>query len=48
MAGGVLALVACGFLLAAVYAEEAENLRYFGEKYRVYMKRTKRFLPFIL
>jgi len=46
--GGLLAVVASGFLLAAVYAEEAENIRYFGEEYREYMKRTKRFLPFIL
>ncbi|HEY0665916.1 MAG TPA: isoprenylcysteine carboxylmethyltransferase family protein [Gallionella sp.] len=46
--GGVFASIASGFLLAAVHAEEAENIRYFGDAYREYMKRTKRFIPFIL
>jgi len=46
--GGILALIASGFLLAAARAEETENIRYFGEEYRAYMKRTKMFIPFIL
>lgn len=45
---GLLAMVACGFLIASARAEEAENIRYFGEAYREYMKRTKMFVPFIL
>lgn len=32
--------------LMAVY-DEKECLAYFGEKYRLYMKRTKRFIPFL-
>jgi protein-S-isoprenylcysteine O-methyltransferase Ste14 len=28
--------------------EEAENIRYFGDAYRSYMKRTKMFIPFLL
>ena len=47
LAGGILALVACGFLLLATRAEEAENIRYFGNEYREYMKRTRMFVPFI-
>lgn len=42
------ALVAMIFLIAAVYAEEKENVRYFGDAYRDYMQRSKRFMPFIL
>lgn len=42
-----LALVACIFLVMASLAEETENIRYFGKQYRDYMKRTKRFVPFL-
>ena len=42
------ALVALLFLIAAVYAEEKEIVGYFGDAYRDYMNRSKRFLPFIL
>lgn len=45
--GGVVVLGATGFLLATAKVEEAENLRYFGAAYRVYMQRTKMFLPFV-
>ena len=45
--GGALALVACSFLLVAARTEESENIRYFGDAYRDYMKRTKMFIPFI-
>jgi len=48
LAGGVLAVVASLFLLATSRVEEKENLGYFGETYREYMKRTKMFVPFIL
>jgi protein-S-isoprenylcysteine O-methyltransferase Ste14 len=46
--GGLLALVATLFLVAAARVEEAENLRYFGKEYRAYMKRTKMFIPYLL
>jgi len=45
-AGG-LALGATVFLLATAKVEEAENVRYFGEDYRAYMRKTKMFLPFL-
>ncbi len=43
----VLALSASGFLFAAAVAEERENLARFGEAYAAYMKRTRRFVPFL-
>jgi protein-S-isoprenylcysteine O-methyltransferase Ste14 len=43
-----LAAVACLLLVFAALAEESENVSYFGEQYREYMKRTKRFLPFLV
>ncbi len=36
-----------GFLLATAIAEERENLLRFGAAYADYMKRTRRFVPFI-
>ena len=45
--GAILAVVAGGFLVATARAEEAENIRYFGEAYREYMKRSKMFIPFV-
>jgi protein-S-isoprenylcysteine O-methyltransferase Ste14 len=45
--GSGLALGATAFLLATARAEEAENVRYFGAPYREYMRRTKRFIPFV-
>ncbi|HPN34224.1 MAG TPA: isoprenylcysteine carboxylmethyltransferase family protein [bacterium] len=47
-AGLVLAAAATFFLFLTVLREEEENVRYFGEPYREYMKRTKRFIPFLL
>ncbi len=46
--GVVLAVLASALLIATSRAEEKENLNYFGDAYRDYMKRTKMFLPFIL
>jgi protein-S-isoprenylcysteine O-methyltransferase Ste14 len=46
--GGVLALAATGFLLTTAKADEAECQRFFGQAYLDYMKRTKRFLPFVI
>ncbi|MFN2270461.1 MAG: methyltransferase family protein [Anaerolineae bacterium] len=44
---GMLATVATLFLVATARVEEAENLRFFGEAYREYIKRTKMFIPFL-
>ncbi len=45
---GALALAATGFLTATAKAEEVENISYFGPAYEAYMRRTKRFVPFLL
>ena len=45
--GALLALAASAFLVLTARAEEAENIRYFGEAYQEYMKRTKMFVPFV-
>ena len=42
-----LAFAAAGFLLATALAEEKENLARFGSEYPEYMKRTRRFVPFL-
>lgn len=46
--GLLLALTASGFLWLTALRDEAECLDYFGEAYREYMKRSKRFIPFVL
>ncbi|MDO8263979.1 MAG: isoprenylcysteine carboxylmethyltransferase family protein [Gallionella sp.] len=46
--GCVLAVIASGFIVAAARVEEIENIRYFGEEYQKYIKRTKMFVPFIM
>jgi protein-S-isoprenylcysteine O-methyltransferase Ste14 len=48
LVGGVLAIIANGFLIATARVEEHENIRYFGEEYQEYMKQSKMFIPFIL
>ena len=48
IAGSMLALVASIFMIATARAEERENINYFGDVYREYMKRSKMFLPFVL
>jgi len=48
LTGSLLAMSASMFLVATSRVEEKENLNYFGDAYREYMKRTKRFIPFIL
>jgi protein-S-isoprenylcysteine O-methyltransferase Ste14 len=45
--GGALVLVATTFLIATARADEQECLRFFGDEYRVYMQKTKRFIPFL-
>jgi protein-S-isoprenylcysteine O-methyltransferase Ste14 len=45
--GGLLAVAVTLFLVAAARIEEAEDIRFFGEAYREYMKRTRMFIPFL-
>jgi protein-S-isoprenylcysteine O-methyltransferase Ste14 len=45
--GALLALAATGFLLATAKADEAECIRFFGAEYEAYVKRSKRFIPFL-
>jgi protein-S-isoprenylcysteine O-methyltransferase Ste14 len=45
--GGGLAAAATVFLYFTARADEAECIRFFGDQYREYMKKTKRFIPFI-
>ena len=42
----VLAGITTIFAVITAKIEEAENIRYFGNAYRDYMKRTKMFIPF--
>ena len=42
-----LALLCTLFLIATARMEERENIGYFGEEYREYMKRSKMFVPFV-
>ena len=46
--GIILALVATLFLVATAKADEAECIRFFGPSYRVYMKQTRMFIPFVI
>ena len=48
LTGSALAVIASMLLVVTARVEEAENLRYFGEEYREYMKRTRMFVPLIL
>ena len=43
-----LALAASGLLVVTAKAEEGENLRYFGEEYRAYLRTTRMFIPHLL
>jgi protein-S-isoprenylcysteine O-methyltransferase Ste14 len=45
--GMLLALAATLFLVATARADEAECIRFFGSTYQAYMKRSKRFVPFV-
>jgi protein-S-isoprenylcysteine O-methyltransferase Ste14 len=46
--GGALAVAATLFLLTTAKADEAECIQFFGAEYQIYMKHTKRFIPFLL
>ncbi|MGE5251204.1 MAG: methyltransferase family protein [Bacteroidota bacterium] len=45
---GLLVAAATLFLVATARADEAECIRFFGEEYRTYMRKTKMFIPYIL
>jgi len=47
LASTALALVATTFLIATARADEAECLHFFGDDYQTYMRKTKRFIPFL-
>lgn len=46
-AGGLLVVVTTILLVVTARKEEKENITYFGDAYRAYMKRTKMFVPFV-
>ena len=46
-AGIVLAVTATFFLIFTAAADEMECLQFFGSEYGEYMKRTKRFVPYL-
>jgi protein-S-isoprenylcysteine O-methyltransferase Ste14 len=43
-----IAILSTAFLFITAIFDEKECIQYFGEKYREYMKRSKRFIPFII
>lgn len=46
--GAGLLLAATLLIFATASADEAECMRFFGPSYQTYMKRTRRFVPFLL
>lgn len=44
----LFAILTTIFLILTVKKEEVENIAFFGESYREYMKNTKMFIPYIL
>ena len=46
-AGLVLATAATGFLVVTAKIDEKEDIAFFGEQYREYMKKTKMFVPLV-
>lgn len=45
--GTILASLTTILLIITAKKEEIENIQYFGDQYRAYMKNTKMFVPFI-
>ena len=45
--GSLLVLAATALLWATARAEEAEDVRFFGQVYRDYMKKTRMFIPYL-
>ena len=46
-AGGALAAITTGCLIATARTEEQENVRFFGPAYAATMRRTRMFIPFL-
>jgi protein-S-isoprenylcysteine O-methyltransferase Ste14 len=46
--GLALAIAATVLLVVTAFREEQESLAHFGEAYHDYMRRTRRFVPFVL
>ncbi|OGW39433.1 MAG: hypothetical protein A2Y97_02570 [Nitrospirae bacterium RBG_13_39_12] len=44
----MVSVISTIFLYLTARVEEKENITYFGEKYRDYMKRSKMFVPFLI
>jgi protein-S-isoprenylcysteine O-methyltransferase Ste14 len=42
-----VAIASSVFLFLTAWIEEKENIGYFGDAYREYMKKSKRFIPFV-
>ncbi len=47
MSSIVLVLSATGFFIITAMVEEKENLTRFGASYAIYMRGTRRFVPFL-
>jgi protein-S-isoprenylcysteine O-methyltransferase Ste14 len=47
LVGGALAVMATIFLVLTARIEEAENIRFFGDSYVEYMRKTKMFVPYL-
>jgi protein-S-isoprenylcysteine O-methyltransferase Ste14 len=45
--GAIFGAVAAVFLTITARIEEIENIRFFGEGYKTYMKKTRMFVPFL-
>jgi len=43
----ILVVATTVFLIATAKIEEAENVAYFGDSYRDYMRRSRMFIPFL-
>jgi protein-S-isoprenylcysteine O-methyltransferase Ste14 len=44
----LISFISSAALFLTARMEEKENIRYFGEQYREYMRKTKMFIPFII
>jgi protein-S-isoprenylcysteine O-methyltransferase Ste14 len=44
----LVSVLSTGFLYLTALSDEKECILYFGDKYKEYMKRSKRFIPFVI
>ncbi len=44
----IISVLSSVFLLITAKTEEKEDIKYFGDKYKEYIKKTKMFIPYIL